>query len=450
MRGMKGNGSGDVGADTGVGSDGFGAGGGGFGAGGESTSHRRSSPRQQLVMKRLQCLEQYRLCLCPTSEAERKALARLIRSGTVVKVGHGVYARAEWWNAMPKDQQHVCLARTFSAQHPDWAFCGPTAAAVWGLSPSFGALDQLHVAFAGKVHHPNRGGIRCYQLDSELCRHDDLPVTSPERTVLDCARTMPFAEGLAIADAAARIFRWSDYHFLDYLMQMQPTKLHGFHKAVLVALFVDGKSENGGESVARASMILQGFALPQLQLSVSVDVDGRRRWYRVDFAWPKSNAAHATGNGLRVQGNGARASSNAARASSNAACFLSHGAGSSDNDSVSVRWIFGELDGRQKYENPAMLQGRDTTGKLLDERRREAELTKHGSVVRFGYAEAADPVRLGRNLDGYDVPRVCGPLEMGAGWRRAIQDALLYLQRCAEISDSARRRLNQVRKRKLL
>lgn len=261
--------------------------------------------------------------------------------------------------------------------------------------------------------------------------------------MLDCARTMPFAEGLAIADAAARIFRWSDYHFLDYLMQMQPTKLHGFHKAVLVALFVDGKSENGGESVARASMILQGFALPQLQLSVSADVDGRRRWYRADFAWPKSNAAHATGNGLRVQGN-------AARAPSKGACFLSHGAGSSDNDSGSVRWIFGELDGRQKYENPAMLQGRDTTGKLLDERRLEAELTKHGSVVRFGYADAADPVRLGRNLDGYDVPRACGPLEMGAGWRRAIQDALLYLQRCAEISDSARRRLNQVRKRKLL
>lgn len=79
-----------------------------------------------------------------------------------------------------------------------------SAAALWGL-PTRQRMDR-HVTVARNCAHPVRG-MRTHRADlhaEEVCHHDGVLVTDPLRTVTDCARTLPFGWGLAVADAALR------------------------------------------------------------------------------------------------------------------------------------------------------------------------------------------------------------------------------------------------------
>ncbi len=63
-----------------------------------------------------------------------------------------------------------------------------------------------------------------------------------------------------------------------------------------------------------------------------------------------------------------------------------------------------ELDGAQKYRDPAFTDGRSFSATLLRERRREARLTAAGvRVARFSYGEVLDDAYLVRTLRAYGV-----------------------------------------------
>lgn len=83
-------------------------------------------------------------------------------------------------------------------------------------------------------------------------------VTMPGRTVIDCAKSMPFDEALAIADSALRHRRVSKEQ-LTGLAEQVPTT--GRAACLRVAREADGRAANPFESVLRA---------------ISLDVDGIR------------------------------------------------------------------------------------------------------------------------------------------------------------------------------
>ena len=81
-------------------------------------------------------------------------------------------------------------------------------------------------------------------------------VTEPRRTVLDCARTLPFTEGLAVADSALR----------DGLVDAADLRHHagllrgpGAAVARRVASMADGRAANPFESVLRALALDAGL-----------------------------------------------------------------------------------------------------------------------------------------------------------------------------------------------
>jgi len=110
--------------------------------------------------------------------------------------------------------------------------------------------------------------------------------------------------------------------------------------------------------MARAAIIEEGFELPDLQVELHDPMDGAA--YRVDFLWTCPDG----------------------------------------------RRIIGELDGWEKYLDPAMTEGRGTLGVLVAERQRESRITMSGaSVVRFSYRQVRDHGYLARLLAAYGVPR---------------------------------------------
>ncbi|WP_323100721.1 hypothetical protein [Intrasporangium sp. YIM S08009] len=77
----------------------------------------------------------------------------------------------------------------------------------------------------------------------------DGEVTTPLRTVIDCARTLPFDEALAVADSALRARRVTR---ADLLQAAQAVPRSGRAAALRVAKEASGKAANPFESVLRA------------------------------------------------------------------------------------------------------------------------------------------------------------------------------------------------------
>jgi len=249
------------------------------------------------------------------------------------------------------------LVNAISDEHPSYVFCGPTAALMYDLAVGYDTFGKVHAIVPQSSHGSNSRLIQrhtyCYR---DLYMIEQILITSPLQTTFDCARMLPFAQALAIADSAARagLVAPTDLsQFADGL-----GKVAGVKAARRVVAHMDARAENGGESIARAAMIDLGFAVPELQTEFVDPVSGTS--YRVDFLWTRPD-------GKRV---------------------------------------IGELDGRQKYEDPSFMGGRDLVGVLTDERRRESRLTASGaSVCRFSFADVCNRPRFERLLSLYGVPR---------------------------------------------
>lgn len=171
-------------------------------------------------------------------------------------------------------------------------------------------------------------------------------------------RSVDFKQALAVADGALRASGRASGSFVRRFRGFGRSHA-GATQAVRAMYCADALSESGGESIARATMIQQGFALPELQVPFPRPSD-RRRFYRVDFLWTRLDGAK----------------------------------------------VIGEFDGMQKYEGAGFLEERSSLRAFADERHREAELTLYGMpIVRFSFKDVMDEKGFAALLERYGIPR---------------------------------------------
>lgn len=183
-------------------------------------------------------------------------------------------------------------------------------------------------------------------------------MTPLEETAVECLRTLPFADGLGVADSWARRTGMGRDALAERVGQAGRRR-RSLDRARLAASYVDARSENGGESFSRGRMIELGYVVPDLQVDF---IDPLEPWHvhRVDYLW------RLVGGSL----------------------------------------IVGELDGGVKYNDPAFMGGLSSEEVRAKERQRESRLAMPGvSVMRFSLNDAKNDVRFRRLLDVYGVPR---------------------------------------------
>jgi very-short-patch-repair endonuclease len=125
---------------------------------------------------------------------------------------------------------------------------------------------------AAWVTIPRNRRLRPGQLDGVVPRLAGLPrddvrdgVTMPLRTVLDCCRSLPFDEALAVADSALRSRAVTRAELAAAASQAAGP---GARRVRRVATHADARAANPFESVLRALTIEEGFDLtPQLQIA---------------------------------------------------------------------------------------------------------------------------------------------------------------------------------------
>ena len=292
-----------------------------------------------------------------------RALERRVKSGELVSPLPRLYARAEVWRGLTQTEQTLFMMRALHELHPKWVFCGTSAAVAHGLSVSNRLQEPLQVATPSGTRRYHGGKIVALHVrDEDAFTASGVPVTSPERTVFDCARRLSFPEGLAIADSALRTGKLDRDSLVAYVSSMGP-RCRGFRQAEMTASLADPRPENGMESIARATMYQLGYQMPELQVPVH-DPMNPGRVLRVDFMWVLPDGTV----------------------------------------------IIGELDGGEKVWNPEMNGGSPLVA-LRRERRRESRITiDRPKIIRFSPEEVGDPYEFNRLLETFGVPRDHEPL----------------------------------------
>ena len=312
-----------------------------------------------LVM-RFEQAECNKSCVVPTDAQDSRRLRAAWRRGDLVSPAKDVYVRLSYWRTLKSGTRAWHIMRALATLHPDWVFCGPTAALAYGLSVSYSLLGLIHVATTSASHARDmRGIVRDVVERDEPSVAGGVRVTSIERTVFDCLRSLSFREGLAVVDAALRMKLTSKEQLRRYMLSHHKN-MRGREQALKTLRYADGRAESGGESIARAVMIEHGFVLPDLQHPIDDGVDPNDCYY-ADFYWELPDG------GI----------------------------------------VIGELDGHEKYENPVMTGGRSVVQVLADERLRESRVSLTGAkIMRFSFADLLNETFFVYLLDTYGVPRV--------------------------------------------
>lgn len=303
--------------------------------------------------------ENARRCAHSSDPLIQKGLYRRYRAGDLARPYPGLFTRAEYWHQLNEPEQSLHMARALRDLHPNWVFSGITVAAVHGFDhPRILHRQGLTITL------PSHGSYRPHEklniIYSPYPREkaviaNGIAVTNPSRTLLDCGRTIDFVHSLPIFDDAAS----NGIEEKQILQECARTTLD-CSRIFKLLRYTDARSENGGESFARAVMIENGFSVPQLQVPFTDPLTGKQ--FRVDFLWRTADG----------------------------------------------RIIVGELDGTAKYVDPQMTDRKSIQETVQAEREREQALFRAGvtEIVRFTFDDAVRQKPLIAKLRRAGVPCV--------------------------------------------
>ena len=277
-------------------------------------------------------------------------IRRLSRTGSLVPVRRGAYVVA---GARPdRTTAHRRLIEATVGQSGPGAVVSHVSAAVLNDVPvPYADLSKVHLTRDREGGGRTRRWVQVHGarlLEQEVTTVDGIAVTTPARTFVDLARTLPTRTSVAAGDAILR-----SGVSLEVLQEAveRAARRHGIAAARRALRLLDARAESAGESVSRVLMAERGLPAPDPQLVVRND---RGEFVaRVDFAWP------ALG-------------------------------------------VIGEFDGRLKYGrtlDPDEDRDRDAAEVLWSEKQREDQLRRLGwQVVRWVWDDLDDPALLERRL----------------------------------------------------
>jgi hypothetical protein len=181
-------------------------------------------------------------------------------------------------------REELVLARMAAerAVRPDgWWFSHTSAALLWGCW-TWQLADEVHTTQLSRPDVPawdrtiRRHWTRLPERDRTML--DGVPVTSLERTAVDCARALRPDQAVVIVDSALRL--GADPAVIATILEECAGK-RGVRAARYVVALADGVVESGGESLLR--WVIHRTGLPVPRASILVQTWSGPRW--VDLGW---------------------------------------------------------------------------------------------------------------------------------------------------------------------
>jgi hypothetical protein len=232
----------------------------------------------------------------------RKRFAALVKTGKLVPLARGVYTLAALLRNLSDDpaRLHALTVAAAIRLSPGLVASHESAARIHGIDVlSSPGIITPELTLTRPLDIPSsstRGGARVRPADLPTAHMTSLfgvPLTTPDRTVVDIARSATFVEGVVAADSALRDqpIRKEDLSGIASYCQSWP----GIKKAREVIAFSDPRAESPLESAARVLFHQHGLPPPELQVHV-IGVH-RTAVARVDFLWREAGViAEADGD----------------------------------------------------------------------------------------------------------------------------------------------------------
>jgi Protein of unknown function (DUF559) len=239
-------------------------------------------------------------------------IRRLVRDGALCSLRPGVYASAATVTALVRNArdekarragEHLLrVAAALAVTGSRSAGSHRSAARVYGLGlVGLGPEPKAEITRSPgeRAGHANRSGALVHVAAlpaGHVVGYRGVPVTSVPRTVIDLARTLPFAQGVAVADSALYAGLTSKSELAAVIAECP--RWPGLQRAREVTAFSDARSESVLESLSRAAFHQAGLPPPDLQVRVGDDVEVIGR---VDFLWRRYNTIGEADGALKYQ-----------------------------------------------------------------------------------------------------------------------------------------------------
>ena len=226
------------------------------------------------------------------------SIAGALRRRQIITVAPSLYAVCKLWVDLTPQQLHLAMARAGSASVDTAVVSHLSAALVHGLPHPLGPLGPVSLTLPSSSRTAARDDWRRV-LDGELptahvTEVSGIPVTTADRTVIDCFRQLRLRDALAVADGALR----SGLAHVGGLQDMRvfQSRWPGVTKADAGLALADARRESWLESASVATACQLGFSVPRSQVWIH-HLDGRLIG-RVDFVWAQAGVVgEADGRG---------------------------------------------------------------------------------------------------------------------------------------------------------
>lgn len=213
-----------------------------------------------------------------------------LRRGDILRVGHGRYAVSSAGSTCePNAEEALAVALRGAVSHL-------SAASAWGLSLWRNPSVVTVTVPRGSRAVPT-DGVRLVRWTLDVAELAGTR-TSLERTVLDCAGTLPAMEALAVVDSALREDRLT-YRQLQALALEYRAATRCRTRARWFAMLGDARAANPLESAVRALALDAGLAVePQVWIGDSgtrgrVDLVDRRRRIAIEVDGHEHHSSRA-------------------------------------------------------------------------------------------------------------------------------------------------------------
>ena len=241
-----------------------------------------------------------------------RQIRRLVRDGALCSLRPGVYATAATVSSLVRDArderarqaggQLLQLAATLAVSGSRSVGSHRSAALVHGLGlvgRGRKSVAEITRAPGDRGSYTGRSGVLVHiaALPAEhVVSYRGVLLTSVPRTVIDLARTLPFAQGVAVADSALHAGLTSKTELTAVIADC--ARWRGLRRAREVTAFSDARAESVLESLSRAVFHQFGLPPPDLQVWVGDDAEVIGR---ADFLWRRYNTIGEADGALKYQ-----------------------------------------------------------------------------------------------------------------------------------------------------
>ena len=238
----------------------------------------RTDPRRGRVMLRGELLD---------LGYQDKAIARLVREGTWVKLRHGAYTESATWAELDERGRHALRARAVALQARTPVVVSHVSGCTFYDAPSWGLdLTTVHVTREDGKAGRREAGVDQHSgalQDGDVVAVDGLPVMSATRVALETTMVAPVEASLGVVNHLLH----ANHTTLSLLRERYAGmgQWPGSLTTDLVLRLADPRVESLGETRCCYLFFANGLPKPDLQHTIT-DRSGRVI-ARVDFAWPE-------------------------------------------------------------------------------------------------------------------------------------------------------------------